>query len=129
MIDGAEALFHRIANAMAEAIPEEWTDAELFAEFYPDGSKYEAEYRRATDGALQGFQAASDASRAVRELRRAFQMSGKPVWGRCWFSLKCDGKFDLRWGYDGCDADGNTILDEEAWRHHDEERRRRLTPR
>ena len=123
MIPGVEPLYERIAEAMAAAVPEEWVSAEYQARFYADGSTYEAEYIR-PDGVARSF--TPDGGRAVRELRRLFKQSGRPVWGQVWFLLRADGSFNVRWGYDGCDANGDLPFDGTAELERHEERRLRL---
>lgn len=127
MIPGAEKLFQRIATAMADGIPEEWSAAEFHAVFFEECSKYEAEYVRQADGLVRGFQPTDDGSTAVRELRSAFGEAGRALWGRVWFTLQPDGSFNVRWGYDDCDASGNAVYDEAAEDRRSEHRRRRLT--
>ena len=126
MIPGIGPLYQRIADAMTTAIPEEWSVAEFHALFYDGSSTYEAEYVRQADGRAIGFQPANDGSRAIRELRKAFRLAGQPVWGRVRFILRADGSFNARWGYDGCDANGDLPFDEEAELRRREERRLRL---
>jgi len=123
LIPGIEPLYQRIADAMTAAIPEEWASAEYHAMFYAHGSTYEAEYVR-PDGVARSF--APDGGRAIRELRRLFQQAGRPVWGQVWFLLRADGSFNARWGYDGCDANGDLPFDEATELRRHEERRLRL---
>lgn len=126
MIPGIEPLYQRIADAMTTAIPEEWSVAEFHALFYEGSSTYEAEYVRQADGMAIGFQPASDGSRAIRELRKAFRQAGQTVWGQVRFILRADGSFKAQWGYDGCDANGDLPFDEVAELRRHEERRLRL---
>lgn len=126
MIPGIEPLYQRIADAMTTAISEEWSVAEFHALFYEGSSTYEAEYVRRADGRAIGFQPASDGSRAIRELRKAFRQAGHRVWGQVRFTLRADGSFNAQWGYDGCDANGDLPFDEEAELRRHEERRLRL---
>lgn len=127
MIDGIEAFYHRIAQAMIDALPDDWSVALFEAIFHPKGSVYEAEYVRASDGVARGFQPSSDGSKAFRQLRNKFQEAGQPLWGRACFTLRPDGTFNMKWGYDNCDARGFALFDadEELARH--EARRQRLT--
>ena len=126
MIEGIEPLYQRIADAMMSAISEPWSVAEFHAMFYSDGSTYEAEYVREWDGAAISFQPASDGARAIRELRKAFRVAGRPMWGQVFFVLRADGSFNAKWDYDGCDANGALPFDEEAELKRHDERRLRL---
>jgi hypothetical protein len=126
VIEGIEAFYQRITAAMTTAIPEDWSMAEFHAIFFPDGSIYEAEYVRQADSIACSFQPTSDGSRAIRELRQAFQSAGQAVWGRIWFVLRADGSFNAKWDYDDCDANGDAVFHEEIELRRHEERRLRL---
>lgn len=127
MIEGSELLYQRIADAMASAIPEAWSAARFDAFFFPGASVYEAEYNRESDGVARDFQPDGDGLRAFRELRRLFLSVGRPPWGRATFELRPAGTFNVQWGYDGCDANGDMQLDVDEEVRRREERRRRLT--
>jgi hypothetical protein len=127
VIEGIESHFQRIADAMLVAIPEEWSVAEFHAIFFPDFSVYEAEYVRPSDGVARGFPMTSDGDRAIREIREAFRQAGHPLWGQIRFVLRSNGTFNAYWGYEKCDANGDTIWDEEAELARREARWRRLT--
>lgn len=126
MIPGIEPFFQRIANAITTAIPEPWTLAEFHAMFFADGSTYEAEYVRQADGAARSISPKDDGNRAVRELRKAFSQARHPVWGQVRFILRSDGPFNVEWGYQGCDVNGDLPFDEEAELERHEQRRLRL---
>lgn len=124
MIPGIESLYQRIVDAMTGTIPEEWVSAEFHAMFHAHGSIYEAEYVRA-DGIARNFAPAGDGGRTIRELRQLFKQAGQPVWGQVWFLLRSNGSFNARWGYDGCDANGDLPFDEKTEvRRHDDRRLR-----
>ena len=127
MIEGIELFYQQIAEAMIESIPEEWSSATFEAFFYPKSSSYEGEYTRKADGVARDFPPASGGCRAFRQLRKKFKDAGKPLWGRASFVLQADGTFNMKWIYDDCDHEGNTLFNEERelWRR--EERRKRLT--
>lgn len=127
MIEGDVAIYTRIAQSMSEAIPEEWSSAKIEAIFYSDSITFEAEYIRRADGKVRSFATTLDGDRAFRELRKLFKSSGRQVWGRACFELQPDGKFNLKWGYDNCDENGDTVFDEEQELRRWEERRQRLT--
>ena len=127
MIEGIESLYQQIAEAIQEAIPEEWTSAKMEAIFYSDSSDYFGEYTNQADGKQRSFATAMVARRAFRELRKKFKASGKPLWGRACFELEPSGKFNLRFGYEDCDENGDTPFDGEKWLKRQEERRKRLT--
>lgn len=126
MIEGIEPFYQRIAEAIQEAIPEEWATAKMDVIFYPGSSIYEGEFIRKSDGMLLSFETPDDAGRAFRELRKLFKASGKPLWGQACFELDADGKFNMKWGYENCDADGNTRFVEGAELKRHEERCKRL---
>ncbi|WP_158264980.1 immunity protein YezG family protein [Blastopirellula marina] len=126
MIDGIEAIYQRIADGVVEQLPEDWKSARVDAVFYPESSEYVGEYETPSGKCLD-FGVTREVGRAFRELRRKFQESGKSLWGQAAFELHSDGKFAMKWGYDNCDENGNTIWDEQAWHRRQEERRLRLT--
>jgi hypothetical protein len=127
MIPGSEELFKTIAKSMIETIPEEWSSAQYDVIFFPDGSLYEAEYKRKADGVSRGFSPASEGARAFRRLRQLFREMGKPLWGRATFTLHPRGKFNISWGYDDCDENGDALFNEEQELQRHEKRRRRLS--
>lgn len=125
MVEGIEQLYQQIADSIVEAIPEPWTEGKVEAIFYQGVIDFEAEYRT-PEGKVKGFVTQKSGDRAFRELRRKFKEAGHPVWGQACFELKPDGKFNMKWGYENCDANGNTIFNETAWSRRHEERRVRL---
>jgi len=127
MIDGIEPLYLVIAESIPQAIPEEWSTATMEVIFYPHSSTYVGEYTRKADGVPRDFETSHSAQRAFREIRKKFKEAGKPLWGRAWFELQPDGRFNMKWGYDNCDENGDTRFDKkEEFKRH-EERHRRLT--
>lgn len=127
MIDGIEPLYQVIAESIQQAIPEEWSTAVMEVIFHPQHSIYIGEYTRKADGIPRDFGTSQNANRAFREIRRKFKEAGKPLWGRAWFELHPDGKFNMKWGYDNCDENGDTPFNEEEEVKRHEERRIRLT--
>jgi hypothetical protein len=127
MIDGIESLFQMIAESIQDAIPENWDTATMDVIFYPGSSIYLGEYTRKADGAPRSFGTTKSGERAFRELRNKFKESGKQLWGQAYFELHSDGKFDMKWGYDDCDENGDTRFDEEKEFKRNEERFKRLT--
>lgn len=127
MIEGIDQIYERIAESIQDSISEEWATATMEAVFYLDGSQYIGEYTRASDGVARSFTTDLRGERAFRELRKLFKEAGKPLWGRASFELTSDGKFNMKWGYEGCDDDGYAIFDEEIELRKSEERHRRLT--
>jgi hypothetical protein len=128
MIDGIEAYYQRIADSMTEALPKGWAVAHFEVIFFPDHSVYEAEYLR-KDGLARSFEPSEDGPRAFRELRALFKNAGRLLWGRAIFELRTDGTFDMKWGYEDCDADGNCRFDVDEEVRRREERFHRLTKR
>lgn len=126
MIEGIEPYFQRIANSLTETLPKGWTVAYFEAIFYPASSVYEAEYIR-KDGVARSVEVTRDGPRAFRELRALFKKAGRSLWGRARFELRPDGTFNMTWGYEDCDADGNCHFDEDAEVRREEERHNRLT--
>jgi hypothetical protein len=126
MIEGIETFYQQIAESMADAIPEDWSSAKFEALFYPNSSTYEAEYTRKVDGVARGFQPTDNGGRAFRQLRKKFKEAGKPLWGKACFELHSDGKFNMKWGYENCNENGDTIFNEEEELRRHEERRKRL---
>jgi hypothetical protein len=126
MIDGAERYFEEIANCMVGEITEEWSFANLEAIFFSASIAFEAEYVRSADGKTRSFAPNVSGLRAIMHLRQKFRDAGKAVWCRVRFKLQADGKFDIDWGYDDCDANGNAIYDEEREYRRLEARRIRL---
>jgi hypothetical protein len=127
MVEGIEQFYQQIAESMLDHIPEDWSVAIFEAMFFPQGSVYEAEYRRQADNVARDFRPASSGDRAFRQLRRAFQDEGKLLWGKARFELYPDGKFNLKLGYDDYDEKGDAHFDEEQELRRREERHRRLT--
>ena len=126
MIEGIETLYQQIADSTEDAIPEPWSVATVEAIFYSDSIDFEAEYTRETGG-VGSFATTLEGDRAFRSLRKQFKEAGHPVWGQARFELRADGKFDMTFGYDDCDENGDTIFDAEKWHQRQEERRKRLT--
>lgn len=127
MIEGIEPLYQQIADSIQEAIPEEWATAKMEAVFFPDAIDYYGEYTRQADGISRGFATILSGERAFREIRKRFKDAGQPLWGRACFELDAGGKFNLKWGYDDCDEDGNAHFDEEEELKRSEERHQRLS--
>ena len=126
MIENIELIYDRIANAIIDEVPEEWEVATVTATFYPDGITWEPEVKTPT-GELLSFDVSMELTRAFRELRRKFKDSNKPLWGQASFIFQSDGKFNIKWGYENCDKNGDTIWDEQEWQRQQDERRIRLT--
>ncbi len=127
MIEGIESLYQVIAEAIDEAIPEAWSIAIMEGIFYSDGSTYFGEHVRKADLKSIDFGTPANAELAFRDVRRKFKESAKKVWGRAAFELHSDGKFDMKWSYDNCDENGDTIFDEDEELKRHEERRKRLS--
>src|SRR5262249_52738512 len=127
MIEGLEPMYDSIAESIHEAIMEPWNEAKMVAVFYADSITYFGEYTSAADGRLKDFGTLREAQRAFREIRKRFREAGKPLWGQATFELKSDGKFNIKWGYDNCDENGDTRFDDENYKKQDEERRKRLS--
>jgi hypothetical protein len=126
MIPSIEAIYQQIAESIVEAINEPWSKAKVEAIFFADSITFEAEYTRIAGG-VASFPTLLKGDRAFRELRNKFKAAGKPVWGQACFELEANGKFDMKWGYDNCDENGNTVFDEDEWARRHEERRVRLS--
>ena len=127
MIEGIEPLYQQIAEAIQEAIPEEWSSAKMEVIFYPQSSIYLGEYTRKADGVARDFATTTNAERAFRKIRRRFREAGKPLWCQATFELKPEGKFNMKWEYDGCDENGFAPFNEEEVLKRHEERHRRLS--
>jgi len=127
MIEGIEQLYQEIAQAMIATLFEEWSSAKFEAIFYPTSSVFEAEYIRSVDGKARSFAPLDSGIEAIEQVRQLFQDAGRPLWGRASFELLPNGQFSMTFGYDGCDADGNAIFDEDQEVEREGARRRRLT--
>lgn len=114
MLPNIEMYYERIADAIIDNLPDEWSDARITAIFYSDSITWEPEFQM-TNGKLQSFDVSMKLTRAFRELRQKFKEAGQPLWGQASFELQADGKFNMKWGYDNCDENGDTIWDEEEW--------------
>jgi hypothetical protein len=97
MIPGIEVFYQRIAQSMIDTIPDDWSSAVFEAIFFAEGSTYEAEYTRMTDGKARSFLPNDDGDEAFRQLRKKFKDAGKPFWGKARFELYPDGTFDMQW--------------------------------
>jgi hypothetical protein len=126
MIDGIEAIYQRIADARVKAIPLRWVSARSEATFFSDSIDFSGEYIP-TKGSPRSFKVGREITNAFEELRQRFKEAGKPLWGQAIFELQSDGKFNMKWGYDNCDENGDTIWNQEKWSRLQEERRLRLT--
>ena len=127
MIEGIELFYQQIADSIQEAVPEDWSIAKMEAIFYPDSITYLGEYERQADGKSRSFGTTRSGERAFRELRKKFKEAGKQLWGQAVFEIRSDGKFNMKWGYENCDENGNTVFDEDEYLKRSEERRKRLT--
>ena len=127
MIEGIERINQQIAESIQEAIPEEWDTAKMEVIFFPGSSTYLGEYTRKADGKARGFATTRSGERAFRELRKKFREAGKPVWGKACFQIQSSGKFNLQFGYEDCDENGNVLFNEEEELRKAEERHKRLT--
>jgi hypothetical protein len=126
MIEGAAQLYQDIAQSMVQAIPEDWSSAKFEAIFFDNASVFEAEYTR-KDGKVRDFLPLSSGPDALERLRELFKEAGKQLWGQVCFELRPNGQFNITFGYDNCDANGDTIFDEDQEVERSEARRRRLT--
>lgn len=127
MIVGIEPFYQEIAKSIEDAVPEEWTSAKMEAIFYPDSSTYFGEYVRKADGKLRDFGTTGLGERAFREIRKKFKDVGKKPWGRAAFELFPDGRFNMEFGYDSCDRNGDTLFNEDEEVRRLKERHRRLS--
>jgi hypothetical protein len=128
MINEAEPIYQRIADAIQSSIHEPWTSGKLEALFYPEASTYFSEYLRASDGVARSLEGDTfDAERAIRELRRKFKDEEKPLWGRFCFLLQPDGTFNVHFGYDDIDLNGDARYDKEEEAKRQKERFFRLS--
>lgn len=125
MIPEIESFYNRIAAAIVDAIAEPWLNASIEVTFYPESSSCSAEYRR-PDGKLRSVGLQMDGVRAFRELRRKFKECGKPLWGQATFYIEPSGRFNMKWGYENLDENGNTRFDADEWHLKQEESRLRL---
>ncbi|HQR07066.1 MAG TPA: DUF600 family protein [Gemmatales bacterium] len=126
MIPGIEEYYQQLGAAVNSAIGVEWNEASLEAIFYPDSIDFEAEYVDGS-GKLTNLAFPPEAVKAFRKLRQLFKDEGKPLWGSARFEINSKGKFNMKWVYDHCDENGNTIWDKEGWHLRQEERRRRFS--
>ena len=126
MTEGIEESYANIADAIVTAVPEPWTEAKVEAIFFADSIDFEAEYKSEA-GKDRSFAVSMAGTRAFRELRRRFKDAGQPVWGQACFVLRANGKFSMKWGYDNCDENGDTVFSAEEWHKRHEERRQRLS--
>jgi hypothetical protein len=125
MIPDIESYYGRIAQAIVDAIPEAWINATIEVTFYPESSQYSAEYRR-PDGKLRSVGLSMDGGRAFRELRKQFKEHGQRLWGQATFYIEPSGKFNMKWGYDNLDENGDTKFDGDEWLRKQEESRQRF---
>lgn len=126
MIPGIEDFYQLVASEMVNEIPGPWRQATIEVIYYPKSSDYHGEY--VTDSGKDRSFPMSEATRlAVDELRRKFQSSGQRVWGQFSFKLLADGTFNVKWGYDNCLENGDTIWDPDEWERRFNENYKRLT--
>lgn len=48
------------------------------------------------------------------------------MWGQVTFEIEADGTFEMQFGYENCDGNGDTIFDEEEYVRRVQERMKRL---
>jgi hypothetical protein len=126
MIEGIEELYQIIADKTAEAIPPPWTLARIEAVFFSDSIDFFGEYWPA-QGNPRSLKVVRDVTRAFESARQKFKEAGQKAWGQATFELHSDGKFNMKWGYENCDENGDTIWNADEWQRHQDERRKRLT--
>lgn len=126
MVPGIEAFYELVANEMVKNIPSPWRQSRIDAIFYPENSEYHGEYV-SQSGKDRSFFVSDKVTRAIRDLRMRFKAAGQRVWGQLTFLLNPDGSFNVKWGYDSCDENGDTIWDPEEWSRQDKARSERLT--
>lgn len=119
-------MYARIAQGISSKIPEPWVSAQIEAVFYDGTRDYYAEYLSEA-GKVRSFRMDLEPPRTLRELRQKFKDSGQPVWGQMRFELLPSGKFNLHWGYENCDANGDTIFIAEEWHKREDSHRHRVT--
>lgn len=112
MIPGIEEYYQIIAEEVMEVLPYRWEYAKVEAVFHYMAYRFEGVCRGRTLG-IRGFYVPEEAQAALIDLRELFRKAGKPVWGQVEFEFYPDGAFNVKWGYENCDADGNTIIVEE----------------
>ena len=95
--------------------------------FYSGSSTYLGEYTRKADGKLRSFATASSGERGFRELRKKFKQAGKPLWGSACFEMQSSGRFNMKFGYEDCDENGDTRFDADEELKRAEARHKRLT--
>ena len=120
-----EEYYQQIAELIVEAIEEDWEQAKIDIIFFSGMIASYGEFI-SSDGKLRDFQTSWNIQRTFMELRAKFKESGKPVWGQATFEITSDGKFSMKWGYENCDANGDTVFDEEREHQREETRRLRL---
>ena len=126
MIEGIESIYQNLADAITSSVPVAWSSARSEATFFSDNIEFSGEYVPVS-GSPRSFKVSREIMKAFDELRRKFKEAGQPLWGQVTFELTAEGKFNLKWVYDNCDANGDTIWDEQEWHCRKEERRIRLS--
>lgn len=127
MIQGIEVYYQQIADAISDAIPEDWATALMEVTFHDGSIDYHGEYTRSVDGVPRSFGTPRIARDAFKDIRSLFKQSGKPLWGSATFNLDSNGQFNMKWNYDDCDENGYARYDSEAWLKRQEEDQYRLT--
>lgn len=126
MIPGIEEFYQLIASEMVDQIPGPWRQATIEVIYYPSSSDYHGEYVHES-GEEFSVLVSETARLAVDELRRKFRDAGQRVWGQFHFKLHADGTFNVKWGYDNCLENGDTIWDPDEWDRRFDENYKRLT--
>ena len=114
MMEHVEEMYSVIGQAIVDSISSDWVTANVEAEFFPHSTLLFGDYELPT-GSMVSFDLGNELVVAFEELRKRFKETGQPLWGRATFKLSADGAFRLLWGYDNCDADGNSICSEESY--------------
>jgi hypothetical protein len=114
MIEGLDLLFEPIGKSIQDAIPDDWLIAWIDVVFYSEHARFWGEYLPSSGPPSKSFTTTRECRAAFEGIRQKFKDAGKALWCRAHFELQANGKFDMKWGYDGCDAAGFAKFDEEV---------------
>lgn len=123
LIHGIDKVYQAIADGIVDEMPELWRSARIDVTFYDGLVDFDGEFV-ANDGVSRSFNV--NVQDTIFQLRRMFIEARQPLWGQFVFLLSSAGQFDVKWGYENIDENGNTVFDERTWLKNRRERISRL---
>ena len=99
MTSEVETLYQRIAQSIANAIPELWETAWVTVEFEPGVISEAGGYTSLRDKTQHTFSTPNDIGDLFTRLRQLVKRDDRNIWSRARFVLEADGKFRIDFDY------------------------------